>query len=320
MISHSPTPPHATGDNNDPNYNEHIDFVDSCRDIEMNSEIEADVQGIMYLEHDLHNLRSQRLEELHQRIYIAPMAKASLQAQDDDLFPLMEKGQEFLASEREVMLILGDSGAGKSTFNRHLEYQLWTDYEQGGLIPLYVNLPLIDNPAQILIEKLLEHHNFSQVQIQEMKLHRQFVLICDGYDESQLKVNIHTTNKFNQPGQWRVKVVISCRTQYLGQDYRSCFQPQPVDRHHTARSDLFQEAVIAPFSKHQIEEYVARYVPLEYRPWVAEDYMRILTMIPSLMDLVKNPSPSDAVARSIACYYRGQAGSHHCQSDPRSTL
>ncbi|KAF9116673.1 WD_REPEATS_REGION domain-containing protein, partial [Mortierella sp. 14UC] len=247
------------------------------------------VQNIPYLEYDLHKFRLQRLEDSRQRIYIPPMAKANLQAHDDDLFPLMEKVQEFLAGDREVMLVLGDSGAGKSTFNLELEHTLWENYGRHGTIPLFLNLPTIDNPAQDLIEKQLQYHNFSNDQIQEMKLHREFVLICDGYDESQLKINLHSTNQFNQRGQWKVKMVVSCRSQYLGQDYRSRFQPQSVNRYLPSTKNLLEEAVIAPFSKQQVEDYVARYVPLEPRPWVTEDYMRMLTTISNLMDLVTNP-------------------------------
>ncbi|KAG0249284.1 hypothetical protein BGZ95_007603, partial [Linnemannia exigua] len=44
-------------------------------------------------------------------------------------------------------------------------------------------------------------------------------------------------------------------------------------------------AVIAPFSKEQIENYVEQYVPLEPRTWRTEDYMDRLTTIPNLLDL-----------------------------------
>ncbi|KAF9333424.1 hypothetical protein BGZ91_011260, partial [Linnemannia elongata] len=189
------------------------------------------------------------------------------------------------------------SGAGKSTFNLELEHTLWKNYKKFGPIPLYIGLPTVDNPAQDLIEKQLQYHNFSEEQIREMKLHRKFILICDGYDESQLKVNIHTTNQFNQPGQWKVKIVISCRTQYLGQDYRYRFQPQPVDRYETSATDLFQEMVVAAFTRAQIQQYVEEYVKelpthnliQDQSPWTAEEYMDTLINIPHLMDLVSNP-------------------------------
>ncbi|KAF9151533.1 hypothetical protein BG015_006554 [Linnemannia schmuckeri] len=257
----------------------------------------ARVLVIPDVEYDLYRLKLQQLEEYRKGVYIPPQAKPSLKSGDDTLFPLMEEAQEFLTGHRQVMLVLGDSGSGKSTFIRELEHTLWKNYKKYGPIPLYINLPTIDNPAQDLIEKQLQYHNFSEDQIREIKLHRQLVLICDGYDESQLKVNIHTTNQFNQPGQWKVKIVISCRTQYLGQDYRSRFQPQPADRHQRIATDLFREAVVAAFSRAQIQQYVDEYVKelpahdalKDGLSWTAEEYMDKLANIPNLMDLVSNP-------------------------------
>ncbi|KAF9904229.1 hypothetical protein EC991_002932 [Linnemannia zychae] len=246
-------------------------------------------QEVPSLEYDLHRLKIQRIGESHQHIYIPPMAKANLQAQDDDSFSLIDKVKEFLTSDREVMLILGDSGAGKSTFNRHLENQLWTNYGTGDPIPLHINLPAICNPENDMITKQLLMHGLTDEQIKEVKYHREFVVICDGYDESQLTVNLHKTNRLNRQGQWRAKMIISCRTQFLGSVYLDRFVPQGDDHYQHPAFGLFQEAVIAPFSKEQVEDYVTLYVSLKPRPWVMEDYMRMLTTIPNLMDLVKNP-------------------------------
>ncbi|KAG0290079.1 U3 snoRNP protein [Linnemannia gamsii] len=187
------------------------------------------------------------------------------------------------------MLILGDSGAGKSTFNRHLEHQLWQEYKAGGPIPLFINLPALDRPGKDLVVEQLRILDFPEEHIWDMKENRRFVLICDGYDESQLTCNLHTTNHLNQTGQWSAKLVITCRTQYLGQNYRDRFEPQGGTHYDSSAPGLFKESVIAPFSKDQIEEYVERYVPLEPRTWVKEDFMDKLTTIPGLMGLVKNP-------------------------------
>ncbi|KAG0294292.1 hypothetical protein BGZ96_001443 [Linnemannia gamsii] len=65
--------------------------------------------------------------------------------------------------------------------------------------------------------------------------------------------------------------------------------PQSGNHYAGSRPDLFQEAVIVPFSEEQIESYVKQYVPLEPRNWTTEDYMDKLTTIPNLLDLVKNP-------------------------------
>ncbi|KAF9097335.1 hypothetical protein BGX29_008133, partial [Mortierella sp. GBA35] len=146
----------------------------------------AKAQGILQIEYALHALKRQRLGDYKQAVYIPPLAKPSLQASDNTLFPLMNKVKVFLAGVGQVMLILGDSGAGKSTFNRHLENELWESYQPGGRIPLFINLPALERPEKELVAEQLRIFNFSKQQIWELKQHRQFILICDGYDESQL--------------------------------------------------------------------------------------------------------------------------------------
>ncbi|KAG0294647.1 hypothetical protein BGZ96_000760 [Linnemannia gamsii] len=122
-----------------------------------------------------------------------------------------------------------------------------------------------------------------------MRQCRVFVVICDGNDESQLHTNLYNSNLFNRLGQWKVKMVISCCTQYLGLDYLNRFVPQGGDHYGRPAHELFEESVIAPFSKEQIKNYVDEYIPLEPRPWATKDYMDRLATIPNLLDLVSNP-------------------------------
>ncbi|KAG0289220.1 WD repeat-containing protein 38 [Linnemannia gamsii] len=262
------------------------------------SELLTRVQAAPDVESDLHRLKILRLALRDNALYIPPQAKPTLHSSDDTLFPLMEKALAFLGGHQQVLLLLGDSGAGKSTFNLELERALWKDYKAYGSIPLHINLPTIHNPSQDLIEKQLQRLRFSDAQIQELRQTRQFIVICDGYDESQLKINLYTTNNFNQPAQWKAKVVISCRSQYLSSDYRPRFRPQSTSHYERLKPDLLQEAVIAPFSRSQIDQYIEQYVsrlPASYlvqedRPlWTMEDYTDKLARIPNLIDLVSNP-------------------------------
>ncbi|KAF9274777.1 hypothetical protein BGZ68_000371, partial [Mortierella alpina] len=255
------------------------------------------VQGVTNVERDIYRLRTKRLRVYSQNVYIPPLAKAGLQASDKDAVLLMEKIKEFLYNDQQVFLLLGDSGAGKSTFNRHLEYELWDEYKHDEHIPVFVNLPAIERPDLDLIGKQLRIHNFTDAQIQELKQHRRIILICDGYDETQMEVNIHKTNLLNQEGQPDTKMIISCRTSRLGSDYRNLFQPQQEDRYNGVTTRLFTEAVIISFSGAQIENYVCQFVrdsevhklmgdgPI----WSTEEYMTRLKSIPNMMKLVKNP-------------------------------
>ncbi|KAF9343768.1 hypothetical protein BGX34_006385, partial [Mortierella sp. NVP85] len=235
------------------------------------------------VEGHLRQLRKQHLMEQGNVVYIPPQAKAGLQASDESRFQLMEKVKEFLNNEQKVFLLLGDPGAGKSTFSRALDRELWNTYKKDCDIPLHINLPAIDKPEHDMIAKQLRKMELTEPQIRELKMHRKFVLICDGYDESQQTHNLYTANRLNEPGEWTAKMIISCRTEYLGTDYRDRFQPG--DRNQQSKSALFQEAVMTPFSESQIGSYINEYVSVHQPLWEAKDYMQALNLIPSLKEL-----------------------------------
>jgi len=235
----------------------------------------------------LHQLRKQHLTEQGNAVYIPPQAKAGLQASDESRFQLMDKVKEFLDSKQKVFLLLGDPGAGKSTFSKALDRELWNAYKKDGDIPFHINLPAIDKPEHDMIAKQLRKMELTEPQIRELKVHRKFILICDGYDESQQTHNLYTTNRLNETGEWTAKMIISCRTEYLGIDYRDRFQPG--DRNQQSKSTLFQEAVMTPFSENQIDGYINEYVSIHQPLWEAKDYKKALDLIPSLKELVKNP-------------------------------
>ncbi|KAG0049189.1 hypothetical protein BGZ83_005992 [Gryganskiella cystojenkinii] len=247
------------------------------------------VQGKTDLETDLKRLRLTR-ENLRgtAAMYIWPQAKRSLQAPDTDHDDMKKTSDAFLKSEtKKVLLLLGESGVGKSSFNAQLESQIWSAYlDKGGPIPLFINLPSIVRPEQELIPKHLRRCGFDENQIQQLRK-RNFVLICDGYDESQQTHNLYKSNQLNQEGEWKAKMVISCRSDYLGLEYMDHFQP--YDANGQAISNGLQEAVILPFDKDQIKDYIKKYVELKKPPWKTETYNDVLEQTPGLAELVKNP-------------------------------
>ncbi|KAG0286169.1 hypothetical protein BGZ98_005189, partial [Dissophora globulifera] len=256
-----------------------------------------DVNDNPDLELVLDRLRRQQWNAYNkQSVYIQPLSKASLHAPEDILIMLHTRVHDFLKGKAEVMLILGDSGAGKSTFNRHLEYDLWDKYEPGSPIPLFIGLKTINNPDQDMIKQQLEHLGvFSNQHIDELKLSRQFILICDGYDERGKWSNLHTNNSFNKPSRWKAKMIIACRTQYLNPNYLSYLQPS-MDGDPVSHS-LYEEAVIVPFKAEQMKEYIDHYITtpglresFNSRPlWTTEMYIKRLQEITGLLELVRNP-------------------------------
>ncbi|KAF9958495.1 hypothetical protein BGZ70_009172, partial [Mortierella alpina] len=257
------------------------------------------VQKVPEIKNDLDALKRRRLEEQKNiELYIEPSVRSSPLAPDDAKKPLMRTVVEFLDRDGRVLLLLGDSGAGKSTFNKALELELWKRYTENDWIPLHINLPAIDRPHQDLIAKHLRRNDFTEPQIREMKKHYKFTLICDGYDESQQKMNLYESNELtidpNIKTQWTAKMVISCRSEYLSSNYHELFQPPPrmrssasgeangaVDTPATANdpattnvpvatkvpavgdiptADDFEKVEIAPFTSDEIREYVRKYV------------------------------------------------------------
>ncbi|KAF9990671.1 hypothetical protein BGZ75_000489 [Mortierella antarctica] len=245
-------------------------------------------QGKVDVEADLKRLRLACEQRRVKAVYIPPMAKASLQTPDAELFDLQKKADYFLAhEEQKVLLLLGESGIGKSTFNMELEHQLWKVYEKHkGRIPLLISLPTVHRPEQDLIAKQLRKLQFEEPQIRELKK-RKFVLICDGYDESQQTHNLYTENQLNQEGGRQAQMIISGRSEYVDLDYKDLFQPG--DRDQSSSPGQFQEAVVMPFNEDQIEGYIKGFVNLENPLWSAENYCSVLENITSLRDLVKNP-------------------------------
>ncbi|KAF9127955.1 hypothetical protein BGW39_005466, partial [Mortierella sp. 14UC] len=253
------------------------------------------ILDIPNVEYDLECLKFQRLEEGLFPISIPLRAKSSLLHSDNSSFLLMEKVRDFLESDRRVFLLLGDSGSGKSMFCRQLERELWNDYEVGYRIPLYINLPSIDQPDNDLIGKhLCDYNNILAHRVQEIKRHRQLVLICDGYDESRLTANLYTANRL---GQIQIKMIVSCRNTFLSHGYEGRFRPYGADKFHDNSSDLFEEATIVSFTESDIQEFITQFVK---DPTAAaflgnvsvssqDDYLEKLSVIPNLMDLAKNP-------------------------------
>ncbi|KAG0296578.1 Transducin (beta)-like 1 X-linked receptor 1, partial [Linnemannia gamsii] len=252
-----------------------------------------DIEQVHYT---LDCMRFQRLQGFPQPFSIPLFAKATLTDFDNCSFLLMKRVLEFLDSDNRVFLLLGDSGSGKSTFCRQLELELWNRYKDGGKVPLYINLPSINKPHCDLIEKHLRHHHniLDPILIQEIKRDRQFVLICDGYDESRLTANIYVSNQLHQ---LKAKMVIACRNTFLSREYQGYFRPHGDNNYDNKLSELFEEATIVPFTESDIKDYVNQHVLLAtaQEPFTAlsassyDDILKKLHAIPNLMNLVSNP-------------------------------
>ncbi len=218
-------------------------------------------------------------------MYVAP--ECTLIMNPKERFSLEEKVRAFLTSEeKKVLLLLGEAGSGKSTFNRYLARSLWRAYDNKAdksgqtPIPLFISLSSLKEPNANLIYEYLKKENFSDIQIADLKENYRFIFILDGYDEIKDRSRLFYVE--NELDQWQAKVIITSRPEYLGDRYERQF-------HSKGEAHLLQGYRLAPFSNLTIEEYVAKYknVYPEFAKSVTE-YGEILEQ-PEVKELVRNP-------------------------------
>ncbi len=205
---------------------------------------------------------------------------------DSTRFDLESKVRDFLNSDKRTLLLLGEAGSGKSTFNRHLAVSLWEAYTQADMIedmpiPVFIELSSLSWSSQNLVEAFFEIQGFSKEQIKELQSKHQFVLILDGFDEIEHRQQIFY--KDNELDDWRdAKIIISSRPEYLGPNYQYKFHP-PGER------STLQEYRLASFSEETIKRYIDHYSETHpHAVWSADRYKKALDE-PSLKELVSNP-------------------------------
>ena len=207
---------------------------------------------------------------------------------------------KFLTNDKKnVLLLLGNSGSGKTMFCQFLSGLLFQ--QQDKVIVLYMTLGSFDDPSHNLIEQYLQQAGLKEKEIKYLREHHKFVFILDGYDEISrgegLHQNLYATNHFEQ---WQAKIIISCRSSYLinVKDYRLCFYPLEHGKSDTA---AFTEINLVPFSEDQIKRYINVFLEkppaevllersdLEEKWQNPQTYLDYIDILPGLKTLISTP-------------------------------
>jgi WD40 repeat protein/serine/threonine protein kinase len=203
--------------------------------------------------------------------YIPPRATTDLRSKHS--FPALGAIETFLEGTGRVLLLLGDSGIGKSSLLAELT-------KVGNRTPILTSLPSLDHPEQDLMETLLEQQGLTSGEIEALKS-EPLLLLLDGYDEIQTDSNLYMTNQLER---WNVKVVMTCRSERISRmqgDYTSRFSPP--DRRE------FEQLVLQPFDEEQIETYLKEYRNRFGNVLSAEGFSDPLRTLPGLSHLAANP-------------------------------
>ncbi|CAD8180877.1 unnamed protein product [Paramecium octaurelia] len=181
--------------------------------------------------------------------------------------------------QKDVMLLSGNAGSGKSKAARKIEEFIWKQKGvQSKWIPIYVSLPTLKNPKFNLFEQALETENyqFDKYQVKEFKeaiqAKKEFIiLILDSYDEMKqdcIQSNLILTNKliqeFNSQDR-QMKVIITTRKEILNTvGYQTWFYGESLQS--------LKEVQLQNFNEEQQNEYLNQYVELSIKRKIKEIY------------------------------------------------
>ncbi|KAK3254034.1 hypothetical protein CYMTET_36738, partial [Cymbomonas tetramitiformis] len=217
-------------------------------------------------------------------------------SQVEDMLALVTR--EFLKSEqKDVLLLSGPAGSGKSTFVRQLEHYLESVLakEYADVLLVMVSLPTLQNPVTDLFAEALRHKGLREAQIHELRDlveagEVRLVLLLDAYDELKPQfqfTNLYVSNSLEQfrrqdhaqdgkaspspsPSWVGPKVIVTSRTELLMRDkqYANSFVPLEMDNEDKCDDNkamgFFLELRIVSF-ENKLDAYMHAKVALEVR-------------------------------------------------------
>jgi WD40 repeat protein len=198
---------------------------------------------------------------------------------------------EFLESDKRLLLLLGDSGSGKSLFCHWLVNELWRDQEIW--LPLFIDLPGIKVKKSFLEKYMIKNCHLLAAEVGHLKENVNLLLILDAYDEMKIKYQQKNLYQLAELYNWKVKVILTCRTEavvsYTLDQQQEMFQP--YYDHITPMSMFWDKSYIQffdPFT--QIPQYI--------KLWNANrakrvndnvDYLKALKALPGISEMITNP-------------------------------
>ncbi|MCX8565550.1 MAG: NACHT domain-containing protein [Glomeribacter sp. 1016415] len=190
---------------------------------------------------------------------------------------------DFINSEhKKVLLLLGITGSGKSTFNQYLAQYLWNLNTNDRWTPIYISLPSRENPNQNLITRYLNDRSFKEKHIIKWKQKR-LIFILDSYDGVAHQSGTLFADRTLE--QWsNSKIIITSRP--LNQErYQKKFHPY-------GKEEVLQENQLNLFSSENIREYTQKYLGCLNQNgamWTAQTYEDKLRNAPDIVKLLEHP-------------------------------
>ncbi len=207
---------------------------------------------------------------------------------------LQEKAEFFLQDpSKEIWILEGNSGSGKSLFGRYLEQILWDKYLDGAPIPIFISLPLLGDLNQVtdLIEKALMLKGIPNKVILELKRKKKFLFIFDNYSALPNKLPLIKKYKFNEPHQWRGKIILLHKTNHITTEDVHLLDPDHPGKNFAENANLCQRSFLLPFTNDQILDYIEEFCCSEFNTsgWGFEQYQEAIDASLEIKEFLKEP-------------------------------
>lgn len=216
--------------------------------------------------------------------------------------------------DNNALILLGDYGAGKTSFCLRLCYILACDILRGKNCPLPILIHLRDYNKAVDMEQLVTDLLINKCKIPngnyqtflELLKNGHFLLIFDGFDEIAKRVDYSTKHKvYSEICKFvseNSKVLVTCRTNFFNQkeEFEKIFQASSLHfepNHYTVR---FTEFEIADLNDKQIIKYIRGYKDeLTAKGYKVKDFINILQNTHDLLDLAKRPVLLNVILETI---------------------
>ncbi len=223
----------------------------------------------------------------------------------------------FLDSDIPALLLLGDSGVGKSLFCQSVVHNMWPT--PGEWLPLFIHLPLLNiHPGFVFETYLREQCRLSFEQIDLLKERKiKLLVIFDAYDEMQDSYRGKNIYKELNLHHFEVKVILSCRTEalvnYHSAEQLGIFTPTKVG----TKAIAIERRYVQFFDAEQIPEYIERWKLLKQESWKLRkpnklvnleiNYVEEINKLPGLAVMITNPFILWAVMKVLPYLLRDYA-------------
>jgi uncharacterized protein YjbI with pentapeptide repeats len=213
------------------------------------------------------------------------------------------------AADEAVLILLGDFGAGKTTFTKHL-FQVLTgkffEAPDANRMPIHVNLreyPGHLNLSSLMTDLLVNQYRsrcpgFSSVE--RLQREGKLVVIFDAFDEMASRTDYQTTLQNFQALERLIigkgKIVLTCRTHYFKDQEEVATVYGGTELYKISRQKRYQLAYVEGFQSEQIEAYVRAVCGDEWPKYlrqIRETYnLQGLAQRPILLDMITEVLPN----------------------------